>query len=934
MKTFVKIFSLLFVFSTAVYSQHTLSVEKVIGTHGSIESVTVSIDATINIKSLAMLIKFDENSLTFLDDVSNLNLPNDQTNSFFMHSQEDGVITITWVSATPVEISTNDLFDLEFSFDAGFSEIEIQRCVMKTGPGTTLNLVFSNGSIAENTDHQIMLISPNGGEYLEVVGPAQPITWTSVYIDYIDIDYTTDNGTTYIPIATNVDAADGEFLWTIPNISSNNVYVRVIDYSDATVADSSDAVFTIDSDQSIEMVTPNGGEVLQINGTKVIEWESENVENVKIEYYNGTTWNEIIASTPASSGKYYWVIPSDPTTQGRVRISNVDNLATSDNSNADFTITNAAVPVTIADVVNTYDIYPLPPPMPYTPNFDDILSEVTVTSGWLTAVTSLVIKIGYDPEVLDLKLWDDYENTTSLLYQVGNFIPSFNDSVITLFWSSATPYDLIGELFLIRCKYADGTDVIVDPDVIFSELKYVSATVEDVSGYTIDLDLVDGSVSKTPNPAVKLLHPRGGEVLSINTSPYEIKFGSVNTANVRLDVTTDGGANWILIDGTIDPTDGFYSWDFSTYNSNNCRIFLSSGAPPVPSTASIAKDTSGVFEITNSKELDLLSPDGGEIIQKGRIKNILWHSQNVDEISIDFSADSGNTWQNIIADAPAVSGVFEWSVPDTVSDKCLIAITDASDIGVTDTSSAVFTVEDNMGFVRISRLGNLTLPPFPMTPIQPLSIYISFENLNTITYMSLSFSVDITVFKPDTAYTVAPLNGNGRFISNVQDTTVFKDTVVNMMWTGPAPFDFNGQLIRIDGYYYGGSTDLEFITAQLFDMSGLTMGVNLKDGRLSDAVVGIKEQEEEVPGAFNLAQNYPNPFNPSTTIQFTIPEAGEVTLAVYNVIGQKVATLVDGYKSAGVHEVNWNAGNIANGIYLYRIQVKDFIDTKKLVVLK
>jgi hypothetical protein len=85
---------------------------------------------------------------------------------------------------------------------------------------------------------------------------------------------------------------------------------------------------------------------------------------------------------------------------------------------------------------------------------------------------------------------------------------------------------------------------------------------------------------------------------------------------------------------------------------------------------------------------------------------------------------------------------------------------------------------------------------------------------------------------------------------------------------------------------------------------------------------------------FQLFQNYPNPFNPSTTISYTIPKAGFVSLKVYDVLGKEVSTLVNKEISVGNHEVVFNGSNLSSGIYFYRMQAGSFNNTKKLILLK
>ncbi|MCZ6774902.1 MAG: T9SS type A sorting domain-containing protein, partial [Ignavibacteria bacterium] len=88
------------------------------------------------------------------------------------------------------------------------------------------------------------------------------------------------------------------------------------------------------------------------------------------------------------------------------------------------------------------------------------------------------------------------------------------------------------------------------------------------------------------------------------------------------------------------------------------------------------------------------------------------------------------------------------------------------------------------------------------------------------------------------------------------------------------------------------------------------------------------------PATFRLEQNYPNPFNPSTTIRYQLPKDVYVTLKVYNLLGQEVATLVNEEKGAGSYHVEFDGEGLASGMYLYRIQAGDFVDTKRLLLLK
>jgi hypothetical protein len=99
--------------------------------------------------------------------------------------------------------------------------------------------------------------------------------------------------------------------------------------------------------------------------------------------------------------------------------------------------------------------------------------------------------------------------------------------------------------------------------------------------------------------------------------------------------------------------------------------------------------------------------------------------------------------------------------------------------------------------------------------------------------------------------------------------------------------------------------------------------------------VSIERSDNNVVQEYKLYQNYPNPFNPVTTINFDLPVVSEVKLCVYNVNGQLVSELVNNFKAAGSHTVDFNATSFNSGIYYYSLEVDGIIeDTKKMVLIK
>ena len=101
-----------------------------------------------------------------------------------------------------------------------------------------------------------------------------------------------------------------------------------------------------------------------------------------------------------------------------------------------------------------------------------------------------------------------------------------------------------------------------------------------------------------------------------------------------------------------------------------------------------------------------------------------------------------------------------------------------------------------------------------------------------------------------------------------------------------------------------------------------------------DPVTGIVKSQNTNPNEFKLYQNYPNPFNPGTIISYSIQKAGIVTLKVFNILGNEVATLINEQKSAGYHSVDFNAVELPSGVYVYELRSGNFTESKKLILMK
>ena len=471
----------------------------------------------------------------------------------------------------------------------------------------------------------VQVTSPNGGEDW-IPFEQQNITWTSSNVTNVKIDYSTNNGGLWLNVVSSVPAASGSYRWTIPNTPSTECLVRISNATLASVFDISDSAFTISP--LVTVTAPNGGEDWLVGDQHNITWTSQNLTNVRIEYStnNGSAWLEVVASVPAASGSYSWTVPSTPSSQCLVRISDTSNASVKDVSNSSFTITN------------------------------------------LVIVTS----------------------------------------------------------------------------------------------------------------------PNGGEHW-IGQDQHDITWTSQNITNVSIEYSLDNGSNWMSVVASTPASVGNYNWTIPDTTSSQCLVRISDA-----SNASINDVSDATFTITPRPKVKVTSPNGGETWFVLTTHQITWTTQNISLIKIEYSTDNGSVWSVLVASRP-VTGSAYWTVPVVPSTQCLVRISDVANAAIYDVSDSTFTIEDP---------------------------------------------------------------------------------------------------------------------------------------------VSVDDIESGIPEEYDLSQSYPNPFNPSTTIKFSLPEATDVSLNIYNTLGQKVAELVNLKMEAGYYSYVWDASDVTTGMYIYELKTDKFVSVKKMILLK
>ena len=141
-------------------------------------------------------------------------------------------------------------------------------------------------------------------------------------------------------------------------------------------------------------------------------------------------------------------------------------------------------------------------------------------------------------------------------------------------------------------------------------------------------------------------------------------------------------------------------------------------------------------------------------------------------------------------------------------------------------------------------------------------------------------------------------------------------------------------LAKVFRYMPLAGPDTIFVGSTSFIYGGSALAFNSQTFQSECYNITENREEGNHPEEYLLSQNYPNPFNPTTTIKYQIPEKSYVTLKLFNVIGREVATLVNEVKSKGNYEVEFNGSSITSGIYFYIITAGNFVQTKKMILLR
>ncbi|MDH3268054.1 MAG: T9SS type A sorting domain-containing protein [Ignavibacteria bacterium] len=384
----------------------------------------------------------------------------------------------------------------------------------------------------------------------------------------------------------------------------------------------------------------------------------------------------------------------------------------------------------------------------------------------------------------------------------------------------------------------------------------------------------------TISPAVIVTAPNGGEDWMVSTQ-QNITWTSLNITNVSIEYSTDNGSAWLDVVVSVPAASGSYSWTIPNTLSLQCLVRISDA-----SNASVNDVSDSAFTISNL--VTVTAPNGGENWIGDDQHDITWTSQNITNVSIEYSTDNGSAWLGVVASTPASGGSYNWTVPNTPSTQCLVRISDASNASINDVSDATFTIAPG--------------PMITVTAPNGGELWLAGTDHN-ITWTRQSVSQVKIEYSTD--------NGS-----------VWIDVVA----TTPAVFGFYNWTIP--------NTPSTQCLVRISDAGNAAVNDVSDNAFTIEEAVSVEDLKSGIPEEYALYQNYPNPFNPSTKIEFAIPSPSQVTIDVFNQLGEQIATILNSNLSAGYYKVEFDASNLPSGLYFYRILSGNFVETRKMVLLR
>jgi hypothetical protein len=290
---------------------------------------------------------------------------------------------------------------------------------------------------------------------------------------------------------------------------------------------------------------------------------------------------------------------------------------------------------------------------------------------------------------------------------------------------------------------------------------------------------------------------------------------------------------------------------------------------------------------------------------------IYWGSSSTGDVNLEYTTNNGASWITVQNNVPAQQREFDWTIPYIgFTNQAKVRVMNSSNPAEGDTSDAVFRI-----ILSYNTFSVLSPPNF--TRIETNSSNTSIQQFvwgSTGSHPSLRYKFKIRKIGAGGVDRIYNSDNNGI------------DTVVS----------FRKSFLDSLAQTIGTSGDSVLCTWRAWSYNGVDSAATQNSLLVTfvRVTVGINIISSEVPERFNLENNYPNPFNPSTVIKFDVARTDAISITIYDMLGRQVENLVNEKLQPGKYEVSFNAANYSSGIYYYRMQTKEFVQTKKMLLVK
>jgi photosystem II stability/assembly factor-like uncharacterized protein len=488
-----------------------------------------------------------------------------------------------------------------------------------------------------NSQPSIEVISPTAFSAV-FAGFSYPITWNSANVSFVNILLSTNNGSSYLPVAQNIPAQSGQYNWMVLSSNSTTCRIKVEDASNPGIFGLSNQTFIINGNSPITLSYPVGGEIFLQGQSLTINWAAAGMTavNIELSVNNGNSYSTIASNVPAALQNVTLNAPQQFSISCRIRISDASNPNVNAVSPASFSI--------VPPNINLFSPSPGIQLIPFT--FTNIQ--------WFSPFGNQPLKIDLSTD--NGLSWTIIEENVPNTGIYNWFVPAVNSMQC-----------------ILRISLQNNPLV---------------------QGFSVNTFMI-----LSTNPLLHVDSPTGNTALSSGTQTL-IQWQSYQVNNVRIEYSTDNGNTFQLIAPVVPALSGNYLWNVPDgISSGQCKIKISNAGNPTQfaTNAGVFSIIQPSMQIIQPNNGSVFSENDNLTINWTVINGNL-----SSYINLWFSADSGITWQAINSMPIANSGSFNWVIPAQFTSQGKIKITDAFNPNLAFESSGVFSIQPGSPSLGIS----------------------------------------------------------------------------------------------------------------------------------------------------------------------------------------------------------------------------------------